>query len=95
MQFISSSRFNILYFCLLGIFCCESFSGNEYSFLHQIVIPVGLSFYTFQSIAYTVDVYRGRSSSGNEFLQDLLCCFLLPQLVAGPVERFKQLKCLN
>jgi len=60
MQFISSSRIqNFVFLFNSGIFVANHFqNGNEYSFLHQIVIPVGLSFYTFQSIAYTVDVYR-------------------------------------
>lgn len=52
-----------------------------------LVLPVGISFYTFQSLAYTVDVYRGREraepSSGRFFLYVLF----FPQLVAGPIER--------
>jgi len=52
----------------------------------DIILPVGLSFYTFQSMAYTIDVYRGAKPTRS--LLDFLCYLsFFPQLVAGPIER--------
>jgi D-alanyl-lipoteichoic acid acyltransferase DltB (MBOAT superfamily) len=53
----------------------------------NIIIPVGLSFYTFQSMSYTIEVYRGRLPAVRKFLD--LACFVsfFPQLVAGPIVR--------
>jgi alginate O-acetyltransferase complex protein AlgI len=55
------------------------------------VLPAGISFYTFQSLAYTVDVYRGRIAPERSLLG--FCNFVayLPQLIAGPIERFADL----
>lgn len=52
-----------------------------------IILPVGISFYTFQSIAYTIDVYRKRISAVKEFSLFALYLAYFPQLVAGPIER--------
>ncbi|MDP6087094.1 MAG: MBOAT family O-acyltransferase [Nitrospinota bacterium] len=51
------------------------------------VLPVGISFYTFQSMSYTVDVYRGRLKPERNPLQFALYVAYFPQLVAGPIER--------
>ena len=53
----------------------------------QIVLPVGISFYTFQSLSYTIDVYRGRMRACRPLLDFALFVALFPQLVAGPIER--------
>ncbi len=53
-----------------------------------IVLPVGISFYTFQTISYTVDVYRGSAEPVRSF-RDFMCYVaLFPQLVAGPIVRY-------
>jgi alginate O-acetyltransferase complex protein AlgI len=74
-----------------GVFLANHFNGNSFNFLNQIVIPVGLSFYTFQSIAYTVDVYRGEVIPEKNLGKFALFVSFFPQLVAGPVERFNNL----
>ena len=51
------------------------------------IIPVGISFYTFQSMSYTIDVYRGRIAPIRSFPDFLLFVSLFPQLVAGPIVR--------
>ena len=57
----------------------------------DIVLPVGISFYTFQALSYTVDVYRGEvEPEKNPFRYALFVSFF-PQLVAGPIERSKNL----
>ena len=57
----------------------------------KIIIPVGLSFYTFQTIGYTVDVYRKKISSSNNIVEFFCFVSFFPQLVAGPIERATKL----
>ena len=52
-----------------------------------IVLPVGISFYTFQTLSYTVDVYRGEMEATRSLLSFALYVAFFPQLVAGPIER--------
>jgi alginate O-acetyltransferase complex protein AlgI len=53
----------------------------------EIVLPVGISFYTFQTIGYVVDVYRGKVKATRNLLEYALYVAFFPQLVAGPIER--------
>jgi len=53
----------------------------------QIVLPVGISFYTFQSMSYTIDTYRGEVEPTTNFPDYALYVAFFPQLVAGPIER--------
>lgn len=57
----------------------------------DILLPVGISFYTFQAIGYTLDVYRGEIYAEKNFLKYALFVSFFPQLVAGPIERSKNL----
>jgi D-alanyl-lipoteichoic acid acyltransferase DltB (MBOAT superfamily) len=57
----------------------------------QIILPVGISFYTFQTMAYTIDVYRDRSEVCKDPLTFALYVSFFPQLVAGPIERAQNL----
>jgi alginate O-acetyltransferase complex protein AlgI len=57
----------------------------------DIVLPVGISFYTFQTMAYTLDVYLGRAKPLRSFLDFSLFVTFFPQLVAGPIVRPTQL----
>lgn len=57
----------------------------------QIVLPVGISFYTFQTMAYTIDVYRGRLQAEQSIVTFALYVAFFPQLVAGPIERAQRL----
>lgn len=57
----------------------------------QIVLPVGISFYTFQALSYVVDVYRGEIRAEKNILKYALFVSFFPQLVAGPIERSKNL----
>jgi alginate O-acetyltransferase complex protein AlgI len=58
----------------------------------EVLLPVGISFFTFQSMSYTIDVYRGEVKPVRSFL-DLLCFVsLFPQLVAGPIVRFRDVE---
>ncbi|MCR4595718.1 MAG: MBOAT family protein, partial [Lachnospiraceae bacterium] len=57
----------------------------------DILLPVGISFYTFQAIGYTIDVYRGETEAERDFFKYALFVSFFPQLVAGPIERSKNL----
>ena len=62
--------------------------GYEYSFSPlNILLPVGISFYTFQTLSYTIDVYRGNQTAQHHFGKFALYVSFFPQLVAGPIER--------
>jgi alginate O-acetyltransferase complex protein AlgI len=56
-----------------------------------IVLPVGISFYTFQTLSYTIDVYRGDLAPERDFVTFALFVSFFPQLVAGPIERATRL----
>ena len=57
----------------------------------DIVLPVGISFYTFQALSYTMDVYRDEIYAEKNFFRYALFVSFFPQLVAGPIERSKNL----
>lgn len=57
----------------------------------DIVLPVGISFYTFQTLSYTIDVYRGKLKPEHDFILFALFVSYFPQLVAGPIERAENL----
>jgi alginate O-acetyltransferase complex protein AlgI len=56
-----------------------------------IMLPVGISFFTFQSMSYTIDVYRGKLQARSRFIDVATYVALFPQLVAGPIERARNL----
>lgn len=88
---------------LLGVFKYFNFFGEQLIHLldlagfHrdvkliQIVLPVGISFFTFQGISYVVDVYRGRCAPARNLLDVLLLMSFFPHLVAGPIVRASDL----
>lgn len=57
----------------------------------DIILPVGISFYTFQALSYTMDVYRNEIYAEKNFFRYALFVSFFPQLVAGPIERSKNL----
>lgn len=57
----------------------------------HLLLPVGISFYTFQAIGYSIDVYRGTIPAERNFFTYALFVSFFPQLVAGPIERAKNL----
>lgn len=59
--------------------------------LLNIVLPVGISFYTFQTLSYTIDVYRGKISATRDFILFASYVTFFPQLVAGPIERARSI----
>ncbi len=57
----------------------------------DVILPVGISFYTFQSMSYAIDVYRGTIPATRNYLNFLAFVSFFPQLVAGPIERASHL----
>lgn len=57
----------------------------------DVILPVGISFYTFQALSYTMDVYRNEVPPEKNFFRYALFVSFFPQLVAGPIERSKNL----
>ncbi len=69
----------------------EMFGGGPVAppvFLSNIVLPVGISFYTFQSMSYSIDLYRGHAKPAESLLSFACYVSMFPQLVAGPIVRY-------
>lgn len=64
--------------------------GTSYSIVDKIILPVGISFYIFQVISYTADVYRGRIQPVKNILDFGFYVSFFPQLVAGPIVRAEE-----
>jgi alginate O-acetyltransferase complex protein AlgI len=56
----------------------------------RVTLPLGISFYTFQSMSYTIDVYRGHAAPIRSFVDFACFVSMFPQLVAGPIVRFQE-----
>lgn len=59
--------------------------------LISVILPVGISFYTFQSLSYAIDIYRGQFEPTDRFFDFALFVSYFPQMVAGPIERARHL----
>ena len=88
------SSLGVLFFFKYFIFICESvfgiiglFTGQAYRINLNLILPVGISFYTFQTLSYAIDVYRGKIRAERHFGYYALFVSFFPQLVAGPIER--------
>jgi alginate O-acetyltransferase complex protein AlgI len=86
---------------LLGFFKYFNFAAENYraltghfgwtqpDFFLEVTLPLGISFYTFQSMSYTIDVYRGHARALRNFAGFAAYVSMFPQLVAGPIVRFQ------
>ena len=83
---------------ILGIFKYFNFFVDSFCYVFginkpgtlNIILPVGISFYTFQSMSYTIDVYRGNVNCEKSFMNVALYIAFFPQLVAGPIVKAKE-----
>lgn len=66
---------------------CELFHLSGDALLINVILPVGISFYTFQALSYSIDVYRGKIEPTKDILAFFAFISFFPQLVAGPIER--------
>ena len=85
---------NLLILCLFKYydFFAESFGrlflgGASDNLLLHLILPVGISFYTFQALSYSIDVYRKKIEPTKDIIQFFAFVSFFPQLVAGPIER--------
>lgn len=60
---------------------------NNGSYIHQFILPVGISFYTFQTMSYTIDIFNGKTKPEKHIGVFAVFVSFFPQLVAGPIER--------
>ncbi len=65
--------------------------GAPYIKWTEVILPIGISFFTFQKITYLVDVYRGEKKALHSFVDYALYVALFPQLIAGPIVRFHEI----
>ncbi len=89
------------YFNFFSRSASKIFDYLNQSFLHwnvlndtytlKLLLPVGISFYTFQTLSYTIDVYNGKTKAENHLGKFALFVSFFPQLVAGPIERSSHL----
>lgn len=68
-----------------------SFGGTPAKWT-EIALPIGISFFTFQKLSYTVDVYRGQSKALKSFIDYAMYILLFPQLIAGPIVRYNEIE---
>ena len=61
------------------------------NFFREIILPIGISFYTFQSMSYTIDIYRKHAKPATDFLSFACYVSMFPQLVAGPIVRYSDI----
>ena len=89
---------------ILGFFKYYNFFVDNFSYLAEsifghtpntlilnVVLPVGISFFTFQTMSYAIDVYRGKMTASPSLVDVAVYVSFFPQLVAGPIERGKHL----
>lgn len=62
-----------------------------FKYVGKFVLPIGISFYTFQSMSYTIDVYRGKAKAEKNPINFGAYISLFPQLIAGPIVRFSDI----
>ena len=75
-------------------FVIESISAliGAQSPIIKLALPVGISFYTFQTLSYVIDVYRGRVAVQRNFINFFMFVTIFPQLIAGPIVRYSDIE---
>ena len=83
---------------LLGVFKYSGFVIQNINLISPLqlhdpgfILPIGISFYTFQTMSYTIDVYRGRIQPETSFIDFLMYVSLFSQLIAGPIVRYSDI----
>jgi len=86
----------------LGLLATFKYSGFVVSTVNSVIgtgfnaprfrLPIGISFYTFQTLSYTIDIYRGKVRVQKSFPRFLMFVSLFPQLIAGPIVRYGQIE---
>jgi len=89
------SNLSLLGFFKYYMFAADNVNRLLHAFGHDgftvmaVVLPVGISFYTFQTMSYSIDLYRGHAQKAKRFVDFMCFVSLFPQLVAGPIVRYQ------
>ncbi len=83
--------FKYLYFFTNNIDALLSLTGSPAIRMSKLVLPIGLSFFTFESLTYVIDVYRGDYKSLKSFKNYLTYILLFPKLIAGPIIAYNKI----
>src|SRR5207247_7368341 len=78
-------------FCIESWNCLAEAIGlhhAQFDTFFRVVLPLGISFYTFQALSYTIDVYRGEAEAMANFIDFSCFVSMFPHLVAGPILKF-------
>jgi alginate O-acetyltransferase complex protein AlgI len=89
LGFFKYADFFIEEFIFAASFAGVALNPDDYAL--KLILPIGISFYTFQTMAYTIDIYRQKLEPETSFWRFALYVSFFPQLVAGPVERAQHL----
>lgn len=81
----------LIFFKYSAFFAYEIVRIEKNLFIDSIVLPVGISFFTFQTMSYTIDVYNGKLKTERNFIHFFAYVSMFPQLVAGPIVRASSL----
>lgn len=73
-----------------GLMSAFGMAGAQWHTLLRITLPLGISFYTFQSMSYSIDVFRGEAKPQRNLITFACYVSMFPQLVAGPIVRFRE-----
>lgn len=88
LMFCMSVNLGMLFFFKYSNFFLDNLRAIGINFSHMdVILPVGISFYTFQTMSYSIDIYRGELKAEKNFLNFLYCTVFFPHLVAGPIIR--------
>ncbi len=81
------------YFKYAGFFVetINGITGNEILPNPNVVLPIGISFFTFQAMSYMIDVYRGETECSKNIVNVALYISFFPQLIAGPIVKYKDI----
>lgn len=92
---ISANLIFLLYYKYIGFFgsTLNDLLGlfDRHISIPQVILPLGISFFTFQGISYLIDVYRGEVNAQKSFWTFAMYKAMFPQLIAGPIVRYKQI----
>lgn len=82
----------ILCFVKYVAFIIESISGDHIALPFKMIVPLGISFYTFQAVGYVIDIYRGRIQAERNFFKLALFISFFPVITQGPILRYDTVK---
>ncbi len=83
---------NFIYSNLSEVLQSININVENASYFSNVILPLGISFYTFQTMSYTIDVYRGNIKANTNFINFATYVTLFPQLIAGPIVRYSEIE---